>query len=441
MAWVETDWVCSNCVGDTALQAIIDEEGELHDCVRCAGVAKSISFQRLCELVDEVYKAYYVPGHLIGDETTGDFPEEIIAEMISDTGHGLADAVSKFLHEAEAYEVAHDGEEGLYDPASRYEFDYRVTEPHELGESWQAFSERVKFQGRFFNESVKQFLDELVAVLRVAAGGRGGTFTALLEPGTMVYRARSAKTHAEVVKIEANPEEELGPPPRFLRNGGRMNAPGIAAFYGAFTREVCISEVRPSVGGYVVSAAFEVVRPLGVLNLPAFGRTVSICSMFDSDFAKKATYLRFLQRFHRELTRPVLPGDETIEYLPTQVMLEYFANVVGLEGVIFSSAQAATQDHEDARNIALFNAAGIVEVPGKWPEKEQEIVPVAEGGERRFQYHELPPPPPVERRNPVLRLVRGSVGTVQVKGITVSHIPAYAMEHYMITHEDIDLDD
>ena len=58
----------------------------------------------------------------------------------------------------------------------------------------------------------------------------------------------------------------------------------------------------------------------------------------------------------REICRPVMPMDETSEYLPTQVIAEYLANK-GLDGIIFQSSQTGGQ----GRNVVLFNHASRVD--------------------------------------------------------------------------------
>lgn len=50
-----------------------------------------------------------------------------------------------------------------------------------------------------------------------------------------------------------------------------MNSTGISVFYGATDDQTAIAEFRLSVGSWVVTATFEVIRPLRLLNLGDLG--------------------------------------------------------------------------------------------------------------------------------------------------------------------------
>lgn len=409
--WLSDDHVCFNCVGDSYLQDLIQEEGHADHCKRCLEYVEGIPLTRLAELVDEVYREYHKPGQTITGEMSGSYPEEIVAEMIQDEGTGLPEAIVGLLMEREAYAVAKEGEIGLYNSTTMYEFDDQVTEPLELTQSWQTFSEQVRYEGRFFNIEVRQFLDELIKLFTAAAQQRPGTFTIRLEEGTKIYRARSVSSKQQVLSIEADPLQGLGPPPRAERIGGRMNAPGVAVFYGGFSRDTCISEIRPPIGSYVISATFEVTRPLRLLDMTAFERPVPI-SMFDPAFRDRATYFRFLRQFHREIIRPVLPGGEAIDYVPTQVVAEYLANVVPLDGVIYASVQSEGGEGQDTRNVALFKAGGIVEVPGGTPLSA------------------------IELSQPALRLMTESVEIAVIQSVKFEYLPVFTIGGDIITWED-----
>lgn len=55
------------------------------------------------------------------------------------------------------------------------------------------------------------------------------------------------------------------------------------------------------------------------------------------------------------ISRPVMPNDETFEYLPTQVIAEYLATkaIPTFDGVVFRSSQTGGE----GRNVVLFNHA------------------------------------------------------------------------------------
>ena len=61
----------------------------------------------------------------------------------------------------------------------------------------------------------------------------------------------------------------------------------------------------------------------------------------------------------RRMTKPVMPDDESFEYLATQAIANFLAteNEPSLDGIIFQSAQS-----EEGRNVVLFHKAARVEL-------------------------------------------------------------------------------
>jgi hypothetical protein len=64
----------------------------------------------------------------------------------------------------------------------------------------------------------------------------------------------------------------MGLPPPSRRRAGRMNAAGIAVFYGATEKDSAVAEFRPAVDSLISVAAFRVHRPIHVLDLTRFTR-------------------------------------------------------------------------------------------------------------------------------------------------------------------------
>jgi hypothetical protein len=145
-----------------------------------------------------------------------------------------------------------------------------------------------------------------------------------------------------------------------------MNPLGIAVFYGSDTEKAAIAEVRPPVGSRVLTARFELLRPLRLLDLTAIEEIAfGDGSIFDPAFGERVERLAFLRSLGGRLSRPVMPDDEAFEYLITQVVADYLASQPspGLDGIIFSSAQAGS-----GRNVALFHHASFVQPKDDPPE-------------------------------------------------------------------------
>ena len=138
-----------------------------------------------------------------------------------------------------------------------------------------------------------------------------------------------------------------------------MNASGISVFYGATDAETCIAEVRPPVGSHVIVGKFQFLRNIRLLDLNILSEIYVKGSYFDPDFRARKGHAAFLQHLVGELTKPVMPEEETFEYLPTQVVAEYLAEKIepNLDGIIFGSSQAQNKE----QNIILFHNSCAVE--------------------------------------------------------------------------------
>ena len=171
----------------------------------------------------------------------------------------------------------------------------------------------------------------------------------------LFFGGRGARSKKSRINLCLNPYQELIAPPNHLAPTGRMNPAGISVFYGALDRDTCLSELRLPVGDVAVSGKFELLKPLTVMDLSVLSDVYKELSLFDPDFEGKAGHLKFLRRFEEEVSRPIYPGDELLEYVPTQVLVEYLANYhdPNIDALIYSS----TQTDGAGKNIAIFSHA------------------------------------------------------------------------------------
>ena len=165
-----------------------------------------------------------------------------------------------------------------------------------------------------------------------------------------------------------------------------MNAEGISVFYGAMEMETCVSEIRAPVGSRVVVGKFELLHTVRLLDLSAMAEVSVNISYFDSHYAINKGRAAFLRHLVREISRPVMPQDESKEYLSTQVVAEYLANKVEprLDGIIFPSSQTGG----NGQNVVLFNHACRVE-RNELPEgaEVQVYVPAANPDDEDAEYY------------------------------------------------------
>ena len=151
-----------------------------------------------------------------------------------------------------------------------------------------------------------------------------------------------------------------------------MNARGIPVFYGAMDKSTCIAEVRPPVGGYTVLAKYELIHPVQLLDCDALTAVYTECSYFNPKYSEYKAHAAFFKWLAGEISRPVMPQDEQVEYILTQALAEYLAikAKIKFDGMIFNSSQTGG----DGRNLVLFNhASGIKPSDNEREEMELDI--------------------------------------------------------------------
>ena len=106
-----------------------------------------------------------------------------------------------------------------------------------------------------------------------------------------------------------------------------------------------------------------------MLDPGAFGGVLDCTDLFDPEFDFVSKRLGFLRILEQEISLPIQSRDEALDYIPTQVFAEYVRFVLGLDGVLYRSAQTGEapgpgQLHGPVlelsdRNIVLFGAAAL----------------------------------------------------------------------------------
>lgn len=355
----DTQVVCYGCIEDAYLKRLIKREGITKECSFCSRKRKTISIESLADKVEIVLSEYYRPGDEYPVWGDGDKPDYIerrgdpldfhVGEILQcDNVNDVVEAICCELQSRQDRD----------DPSPLYDGETNIVprniRPIEAELGWFEFKESAMHGSRFFNGDAKAFLDWLFKGIEVFHGfdNNHTKVVRTLEPGQKLFRARLARTMKDAQNIIEDPASQLFAPPPEHAAAGRMNPTGVPCFYGAYDRETCIAELRPPVGGQVVSGEFELTRQLRILDFKQLesayeGQALSI---FQPDYQSKYGRRQFLKTLHHKISIPVLPNQEH-EYLTTQVIAEYLGSQLSppLDGVIFSSAQ-----YEGGLNIALF---------------------------------------------------------------------------------------
>jgi hypothetical protein len=366
--------VCHQCFGDEFLKKEIRKNGARDECSFCGKTLVTLPLEEVADLFESAIETHY--------ERTpsgpSDMEQAMINEGMRDWWYPDGQAIGDLLEEmgdcnGEVAEAIRDILDTRHTTKEDYEMG-NITEFHseahyegsavtggELGEEWPVFEKNLKTKSRYMSVAALKTLDKIFQGIETHRTYQNNPVIVTAGPDTAItslFRARVFQSEESVVAALEKPELSIGPPPPKVAAAGRMNARGIPVFYGATDREVALAEVRPPVGSKVVVAQFDIIRPLRLLDVEAL-RSLSVGgSPFDSHYMARKQKASFLGDLSGQITKPVMPDDETLNYIPTQVIAEYLASLgkPQVDGMMYPSVQAG----DDTRNVVLFNKAAVV---------------------------------------------------------------------------------
>ncbi len=163
--------------------------------------------------------------------------------------------------------------------------------------------------------------------------------------GTAFYRARCH----DQSPIPAD-AKELGPPPDDKAQTNRMSPAGISLFSGALDKATAIGEVAsvPDNAHHplVTVGEFRTGREFAVIDLTDLP---TVPGLFDPEQRENRPAIWFLRHFVDDLCKPIRrDGREHVEYVPTQVVAEYFRLAYrddeqkSVSGILFPAAPRQT---------------------------------------------------------------------------------------------------
>jgi hypothetical protein len=211
--------------------------------------------------------------------------------------------------------------------------DYWYYSPSEaLSAGWERFREAVMYESRYVFWLRKDWQDQdydadgvhparIMKALSEYVDEHNLYRT--VEVSDVFWRAR---THADSeVSWGA---KELGTAGReHAKQANRMSPAGIPMFYVAEDEDTAVREslVRTS-DTHVSVAAFQATRRFSVVDLTG-SNLPEIPSEFDVDRFTERHRIKFLKEFVKELTKPIRESYEQIDYVPTQILVEYLLKV------------------------------------------------------------------------------------------------------------------
>lgn len=315
--------VCARCFGESpALRARFGEAGIAGDCPTCG--ATGVHILDVAELSDLFHglEAHYEP--LCGNPYT--LGKGGISGIGPDTGDDSLVAILREEWEVFSDRVDNEqAEEILTGVWPGYTGEY-LTRP---SERWR------EVQGE---------IDDLKRMLRTSdanASDGEARLRALLHPWVESlgsYLTKPSWVRARIHDSRGSPfsAAEMGAPPAERATAGRANRKGVPFLYVASDEPTAIAEVRAEPGDWVTLVQVDVPSE-GTLVLD-LTRNVRVIDPFAHADLDEALMVReFLHQFGYELSRPIRRSDADVEYIPTQIISEYF-RVNGYSGIVFLSS-------------------------------------------------------------------------------------------------------
>jgi hypothetical protein len=363
--------ICSNCLKDRYLQQKAQTEGTEECCDFCENTSTCLSIEEIAVIVEESLKANYEPGSYIerfNEETKqhykeqfGQSFEEVLVEILNadSTDCAVLQSVKSAIEDND-YIRKKDGENALSEV-----FGYAEKEIDDgyYQDQWKGFCSEIKHHSRFFSVYASEYLEEIFKDLeRYQSYKEAKALVYHINPShpyNVLYRARVADSLSKQKEILEDPFSQMGAPTYQKARAGRINPSGIPVFYASTKKNTCIKETRALVGSTVILAKFKVIGSLKILDLTSSHEIMNQKSKLDPDYIITQEHIAFLQRLDREFSKPVLPHEEEIEYLPTQASAEYLRERTHLDGVLFTSALGGKSE----KNIAIFTTKNLVKIP------------------------------------------------------------------------------
>ena len=204
---------------------------------------------------------------------------------------------------------------------------------------WAAFVSEIKTENRYHSKMVNlDVLENYCNILRKEYP-EGSTF----------FRAR-------ISDAEGYPAEKMSAPPPEKSSEGRANARGIACLYVSRRPQTTFHEVRAGELDYITIGTFRAKKKFAVVDLPGlaeispFANDMNLIDILDLAINKEN-----LKKVDAEMSRALRRSDSTLEYIPTQYIVDFIKSLTDEEGRIFDGVEYRSTLDKGGYNLAVFN--------------------------------------------------------------------------------------
>lgn len=441
-------YICLECLKEPYLRQTLKTEQQVCDYCEmnrpCAGLF-DVAYE-----CDRVLDTHFEPTHL--DDAVVIYERDPAGSPLEKTLRDLnvvrSEAIDDLVEDLNFLWFDRDSMENKYsleDDADVPWFRLRADLGEPVNAAWHQMNKSLQQEARYVNPAAMRVLETVLGDIDADHTDEGQPVVIVAGPDTTLktlFRARVFQLEQHLIEALGHPARLLGTPAPGIGQAGRMNAKGQPAFYGATTVDVAMAEVRPPVGAWVATAAFELVRPVRLLDLRSLERIriPAGLSYFDPKTTAMAQRRDFLKTLSSRLVQPVMPDLRERDYLVTQVIADYLATREKgpIDGIIYPSLQRPHADRADGFNIVLFaRASAIAGASGKplgnaylreHEEGETRIAPcileprsaAASAADGFDDVVDLPADRP-NHSPETLQLVKDMIAIHEITGIQISH--------------------
>lgn len=347
---------CRHCLDETGLEQFVADNlvgqrcdycGQMTDALSSANVGDLVRYILVCVEQDWTDADHALPK----DDETGAW---LLGSPV-DTSSLL-----EHLGLGEPGEDLFDDLVGAMPDRSWCRIDPLRSTPHEsITASWRLFCQIIKHERRFFflsydSHRLRELYQSHEADLDI---GKllAGLVAYCSEEGLFDIQATGARylrCHSKDASGAAYGPRRMGPPPaEYATQSNRMSPAGVPMFYGAVEEATALAETATGRGRFAV-ATFETKRDLILLDL----RDVpAIPSIFAFPASERRAWAKFMRDFLEDFRKPIARnGGEHVEYVPTQVVTEYFRTVAKCDGRSIDGILYASARKEGATAVVLF---------------------------------------------------------------------------------------
>lgn len=348
--------VCANCFSDDGLTDFIEGAADSTECSFCGATSDEPIAAPVADLIDHMRECLseyydYAVNHLPYESREGGYQgvywdtydliqDELELEFPNDKDDRLFYALMDGLGQ----EVWCEASPFSLSPNQRLHF------------SWTEFCNLIKHERRFFFlshhiRSDDELIDPASVLGTISSYAQKVDLLQTLPSGCRHFRARYQRPN-ETLETAF----ELGPPPtEGATQSNRMSPPGIVMFYVSDDSETALRETATGPADFVI-AEFETTREMRILDLADLPPVPTIFQAIpDTLEYNPREVLIFLHEIAREISKRIDRDDRVhVEYVPTQVVTEYFRTVELEDGGRLDGVRYSSSRHLDHASLVLF---------------------------------------------------------------------------------------